>query len=91
MSSTQERRISGALEPSAMSDRFASVAFHTGTTLVSPFFSVIVFVVDVMCSTAFMNASDARPTPTNSQRLKMMWSVTRTPALHSSSASIGMR
>jgi hypothetical protein len=88
-SSTQESKISGAEEPSAMSERLATVGFQTSTSLVEPSFSRMVFFVEVISSIEFMKVSDANPTPMKSQSKKMRWQVICSPRGHRSSASVG--
>ena len=46
-----------------MSERLATVGFHTSTSLVEPSFSVMLFFVEVMNSIEFMKVSEANPTP----------------------------
>ena len=81
-SSTHESKISGAEEPSAMSERLATVGFHTSTSLVEPSFSVIVFFVEVISSIEFMKVSEANPTPMKSQSRNMRWQVICSPTGH---------
>ena len=88
-SSTHESKISGAEDPSAMSERLATVGFHTSTSFVEPSFSRMVFFVEVISSIEFMKVSEARPTPMKSQRRKMRWPVICSPTGHKSSASVG--
>jgi len=77
-------KISGALDPKAMRDKLATVAFQTKKVLVEttiPFLSLIstVLVYDVIFSIPAMNISAMIEIPKNSQHNVMKYATARTP------------
>jgi hypothetical protein len=70
-----ERMISGAEEPSAMSVRLATVAFHTFTSASEPSGRLILCVADVMTSMPAMKMSAMIPTPMKHHRRPIKYGI----------------
>mmetsp|Transcript_23624 Transcript_23624/g.65701 ORF Transcript_23624/g.65701 Transcript_23624/m.65701 type:complete len:222 (-) Transcript_23624:2-667(-) len=80
--------ISGALEPRAMSDKFATVSFQTLTVRLRPVLaSSTRFLLEVIFSIAPMKISETMATPMKSQRRPIKYKITRSSVGHLCSAS----
>jgi hypothetical protein len=93
VTSMSESRISGADEPSAISERLATVGFHTRETTRVPSRRTLMRVAEVICSIAAMKASARMATPTKSHISPSPYSTTRNPRgqFCSSSPNIGTK